>query len=69
MVMMTMMMMMMMVVVEVGLKMTTWLHALEAAFRATNAKSLLGALRLPSDDFKLHLIRERVDANKSKHVF
>ena len=47
-----------MMVVEVGSKMTTWLHALEAAFRATNAKSLFGALRLPSDDFKLHLIRE-----------
>ena len=55
---MVIMMMMMMVVVELGFKMTTWLHALEAAFRATNAKSLLGALRLPSDDFKLHLIRE-----------
>ena len=35
----------------------TWLQARAAALRATKAKSLFGALRLPSADFKLHLIR------------
>ena len=33
----------------------TWLQALDAALRATKAKSLFGALKLPSADFKLHL--------------
>ena len=39
--------------------MITWLQALDAALRATKAKSLFGALRLPSADFKLHLSNVR----------
>ena len=43
--------------VNVMVMVVTWLQALAAALRATKAKSLFGALRLPSADFKLHLIR------------
>ena len=46
----------MMVMVDMMLVMT-WLQALDAALRATKAKSLFGALKLPSADFKLHLDR------------
>ena len=44
-----------MVSMKMVVLMMTWLQALDAALRATKAKSLFGALRLPSADFKLHL--------------
>ena len=48
----------MMVMVDMMLVIVmTWLQALDAALRATKAKSLFGALKLPSADFKLHLDR------------
>ena len=43
------------IIIIIIIFMSTWLQALDAALRATKAKSLFGALRLPSDDFKLHL--------------
>ena len=54
--MMVKMMLKMMVMVDMMLVMT-WLQALDAALRATKEKSLFGALKLPSADFKLHLDR------------
>ena len=45
----------MMVSMKMKIMVMTWLQALDAALRATKAKSLFGALRLPSADFKLHL--------------
>ena len=50
----------------VKVKVVTWLQALAAALRATKAKSLFGALRLPSADFKLHLIRNQCLTQNTK---